>query len=176
METSRVRVKPRPARHPVRSIGLQKLTCADSAGTTNEEHAAHIRKLSTALPTQPALFKKVYRYTFVAGREGDQKALSLENALVYWSVLFSPPGMVWKSKRHDWLDLWTTFLNETWTRSVNKDMWNMTLEFASKSLADESLSFWNEDGAWPSVIDDFVAWCRVKGIGKPESMDVDEEQ
>ena len=81
--------------------------------------------------------------------------------------------MVWKTANHDWLELWKTFLNEKWTRSVNKDMWNMTLEFALKTLSDESLSFWNEDGAWPSVIDDFVEWCKEKGIGKAESMDVD---
>ncbi|KAK2605900.1 Scaffold-type E3 ligase [Conoideocrella luteorostrata] len=148
---------------------------AAAAGTTNQGHAAHIKSLAASLSTNPALFKKVYRYTFVAGREADQKSLSLENALVYWGMLFSPPGMAWKTKNHDWLDLWKTFLNEKWTRSVNKDMWNMALEFAVKSMADETLSFWNEDGAWPSVIDDFVAWCRGKGIGKSESMDMDEE-
>lgn len=90
-------------------------------------------------------------------------------------MLFSPPGMQWETERHDWLDLWKTFLGEKWTRSVNKDMWNMTLEFALKSMVDETLSFWNEDGAWPSVIDDFVEWCRSKGIGKAEQMDVDAE-
>jgi DCN1-like protein 1/2 len=111
----------------------------------------------------------------VAGRERDQKALSLENAVIYWTMLFSPPGMQWETERHDWLDLWKTFLGEKWTRSVNKDMWNMTLEFALKSMVDETLSFWNEDGAWPSVIDDFVEWCRSKGIGKAEQMDVDAE-
>ena len=51
----------------------------------------------------------------------------------------------------------------------------MSLEFAVKSMEDEILSFWNEDGAWPSVIDDFVAWCRGKGIGEAETMDVDAE-
>ncbi|KAK9441143.1 Defective in cullin neddylation protein 1 [Metarhizium brunneum] len=146
------------------------------AGTTHKEHASHIQRLSSALATNPVLFKRVYKYTFVAGREGDQKALSLENALIYWGMLFSPPGMLWKSENHDWLDLWKTFLDEKWTRSVNKDMWNMALEFALKSVADESLSFWNEDGAWPSVIDDFVEWCRGKGIGKQETMEVDAEQ
>ncbi|KOS21000.1 Defective in cullin neddylation protein 1 [Escovopsis weberi] len=120
-----------------------------------------------------ALFRKVYRYAFVAGREGDQKALSLENALVYWGMLFSAPGMPWKGKDHDWLAMWQKFLKETWTRSVNKDMWNMTLQFAVKSMEDETLSFWNEDGAWPSVIDDFVAWCHDNGVKKAESMDTD---
>lgn len=40
-------------------------------------------------------------------------------------------------------------------------MWNQTLEFAIQSVRDESLSFWNEDGAWPSVIDDFVTWLKA---------------
>lgn len=44
---------------------------------------------------------------------------------------------------------------------MNKDMWNQTLEFAIQSVRDESLSFWNEDGAWPSVIDDFVTWLKA---------------
>lgn len=120
-----------------------------------------------------ALLKKVYRYTFIAGRERDQKAMSLEAAKVYWSMLFSAPGIEWNTANHDWLKLYERFLAEKWTRSVNKDMWNMTLEFALKSMGDETLSFWNEDGAWPGVIDDFVAWCRTNGIGKAETMDVD---
>lgn len=129
-----------------------------------------------ALSSDPALFKKVYRYAFVGGREKDQKALGLDNALIYWNMLFSPPGMAWKTRNHNWLELWKEFLGEKWTRSVNKDMWNMVLEFAVKSMDDESLSFWSEDGAWPSVIDDFVEWCKAKGIARVEAMDVDGEQ
>ncbi|KAF4462371.1 Defective in cullin neddylation 1 [Fusarium albosuccineum] len=143
-------------------------------GASHQEHAAYLRKLISSLSSDQALFKKVYRHAFVAGRETDQKALSLENALVYWDILFAPPGMAWKTRNHNWLDLWKGFLNAKWTRSVNKDMWNMTLEFALKSLSDETLSFWNEDGAWPSVIDDFVEFCHEKGIGKTDGMDVDD--
>lgn len=142
-------------------------------GATHQEHAAHIRKLISSLSTDSALFRDVYRHAFIAGRERDQKSLALDNAMIYWGMLFTSPGMAWKTKNHDWLELWKTFLNEKWTRSVNKDMWNMTLEFALKSKSDETLSFWSENGAWPSVIDDFVAWCREQGIGKAESMDVD---
>lgn len=141
-------------------------------GPSHPEHAAHVRKLISSLSKDSALFKRVYKYAFVAGREKDQKSLGLENALIYWNMLFSAPGMKWKGKQ-DWLELWKSFLSEKWTRSVNRDMWNMVLEFALKSNSDETLSFWSEDGAWPSVIDDFVQWCRLKGIGKPETMDVD---
>lgn len=150
------------ANHPCRAIG------------SHQEHAMYVRKATANLSLDPNLFKKVYKYTFVLGRENDQKALTLENALVYWDILFSNPGVLWVSKNHNWLDLWKEFLSAKWTRSVNRDMWNMTLEFARKSMADESLSFWNEDGAWPSVIDSFVEWCHEKGIGKADGMDVDE--
>ena len=140
---------------------------------TNQAHAEHIRQLSSNLASQPTLFKRVYKHTFIIGKEKDQKAMPLDTAITYWSVLFSPPGLVWKTANHDWLDLWKQFLTEKWTRSVNRDMWNMALEFALKSLQDESLGFWNEDGAWPSVIDSFVEWCHEKGIGKGTTMDVD---
>ncbi|KAM0280224.1 hypothetical protein ACHAQH_004182 [Verticillium albo-atrum] len=140
---------------------------------TNKDHAKHIKSLVKKLSTDQALFKKVYRHTFLAAKEEDQKAISLEYAQIYWETLFAPPGWQWASQNHNWLELWNSFLAAKWTRSVNKDMWNMTLEFAYKSLEDETLSFWNEDGAWPSVIDEFVAWCREeKGI-KPETMDTD---
>lgn len=166
-----------------------------------------MQNLVASLPHDPALFRKVYRYAFTAGKEPGQKALSLENALVYWGMLFSAssPGWAWQSvaaapptsasgtstrsgKRStshhhhqqpptvtvDWLDLWTIFLQEKWTRSVSRDMWNMALEFALKSVEDESLSFWSEDGAWPGVIDEFVVWCKdVKGVGASGGMDVD---
>ncbi|KAF6828208.1 hypothetical protein CPLU01_08687 [Colletotrichum plurivorum] len=145
----------------------------ESSSATRQAHVSHIKSLVNSLTTDPAYFRKVYRYTFVASKEDNQKALPVDTAKVYWGVLFSPPGWEWKTKSQDWLQLWTTFLDEKWTRSVNRDMWNMTLEFATKTMVDESLSFWNEDGAWPGVIDDFVAWCKEKGIGKTESMDVD---
>ncbi|CAK7231218.1 Scaffold-type E3 ligase [Sporothrix eucalyptigena] len=136
--------------------------------TTTEEQAAYILSLLPLLRSDPAYFKKVYRYTFGAGKEPDQRSMSLENAIEFWRVLFTAPGPTWTTPSHDWTELWITFLQEKWTRSVNRDMWNQTLEFALKTLQDETLSFWNEDGAWPSVIDDFVAWCVEKGIAKKE--------
>jgi DCN1-like protein 1/2 len=134
--------------------------------------------LLSALSQDPIFFKKVYRHAFVVGKEPDQKSLSLENAQIYWSMLFTAPGWEWKTASHNWLRLWDSFLKEKWTRTVNRDMWNMTFEFALKTKSDETLSFWSEDGAWPSVIDDFVHWCRQRGIGKAQEeiaeMEVDQ--
>jgi DCN1-like protein 1/2 len=108
------------------------------------------------------LFKRVYKHTFICSKERGQKALPLENAVVYWQMLFNPPGMKWATASTNWLALWLDFLDKKWTKSVNKDMWNQTFEFFQKSMQDETMSFWSEDGAWPSVIDDFVAYVKDK--------------
>ncbi|KAJ8108235.1 hypothetical protein ONZ43_g6489 [Nemania bipapillata] len=129
-----------------------------------EAQAAHLKYLAGLMTKERDLFRKVYRYAFIVGKEGDQRALSLDLALLYWETLFKKPGQSWigSSRKIDWLNEWKCFLQENWKRSVNRDMWNQTLEFAFKSIDDESLSFWSEDGAWPGVIDEFVAWYKRK--------------
>ncbi len=68
--------------------------------------------------------------------------------------------MNWATVSTKWLELWTQYLQDKWTKTVNKDMWNQTFEFFQKSMQDESMSFWSEDGAWPGVIDDFVVYVK----------------
>lgn len=109
-----------------------------------------------------AFFKRVYKHTFISSKEKGQKALPLDNAITYWTMLFSPPGMAWVTDTTNWLDLWVEFLQSKWTKSVNKDMWNMTFEFFQKTMQDDEMSFWSEDGAWPGVIDEFVGYVKEK--------------
>ncbi|RKF59514.1 Defective in cullin neddylation protein 1 [Erysiphe neolycopersici] len=109
-----------------------------------------------------ALFKRIYRHAFFASKESSQKAIPLENAIVYWSLLFNSKARKWASNSTDWLQLWIEYLQQNWNRTVNKDMWNQTFEFYQKSIMDEKLSFWSEDGAWPGVIDGFVAYVKPK--------------
>lgn len=128
---------------------------------------AYIKSQIAKLSSDPVYFKKVYRHAFIAGKEANQKSLPLENAIVFWQLLFSPPGRAWKSANREWSSLWEQFLTSKWTRSVNKDMWNMTLEFANKTMEDEDLTFYSEEDSWPAVVDEFVAWYR-----KPDNMEV----
>lgn len=131
--------------------------------------AGQIKSLKSDL----ALFKRVYKHTFVCAKDKGQKALALENALVYWELLFSPPGRSWVTRSTNWAVLWAEFLNAKWTKSVNKDMWNQTFVFFEKTMEDESLSFWSEDGAWPGVIDEFVAYTKEKRGDVPDTMETD---
>jgi len=127
--------------------------------------AGQLKQLSVDM----ALFKRVYRHTFICSREPGQKALPLENALVYWEMIFSEPGKPWITETTNWTNLWIEFLKANWTKTVNKDMWNQTFEFFQKTMQDETLSFWSEDG----VIDEFVAYVKEKRGDLPDTMETD---
>ncbi|KAK1751495.1 Cullin binding-domain-containing protein [Echria macrotheca] len=139
----------------------------------------YVRKCIDQLPGNATQFKKLYQRAFLTGKEPQQKAVDKDIAMVFWDMLFDPAVHPWRSKHVNWLEVWKGFLEEKWKRSVNRDMWNQTLIFAGKTMEDETLGFWNEDQAWPSVIDDFVAWCRETNVvaaakGGAETMEVDE--
>lgn len=142
-------------------------TTADASLSSQKQHFS---QLKNNLSKDPDLFRKVYRHAFVAGKEADQRALSLENASIYWDMLFVSPGFSWVGRTSgiDWLAQWKAFLEEKWTRSVSRDMWQQVQVFAAKSVDDESLSFYSPEGSWPGVIDDFVTWYRSKN-----AMDID---
>ncbi|CAP65767.1 uncharacterized protein PODANS_7_380 [Podospora anserina S mat+] len=139
----------------------------------------------------PAYYKKLYQYAFVVGKTN--KAMAMDTACAMWEMLFDAGiGHEWKTANVNWLESWSEYLQEKfyvpppnpdaaeegkWTRTVSKDLWNQTLVFVNKTLEDESLGFWSEEQAWPGIIDDFVVWCREKGIVAPKAkddMDVDE--
>lgn len=120
----------------------------------------HVGALVDKFSSDATYFKKVYRHAFIAGKEEQQKSLAVDNALIYWKLLFTSPGRPWATAKHDWLSLWEQFITTEWTRSVNKDMWNQVYEFAAKTMADDELEFYSDQDAWPGVIDDFVVFYR----------------
>jgi DCN1-like protein 1/2 len=144
---------------------------------TIEKQKAFIKNLKRELPGNKELFESIYKYSFNIAKTGNSKQASLEQAIAFWELLFNSPlsAITWKSTNTPWLDWWTEFLNTSFKKSVNKDMWNETLKFAKLSLEDEEMSFWTEESSWPSVIDDFVAWVRneKRGGSKTEAMDED---
>ena len=64
------------------------------------------------------------------------------------------------SERFGLLDQWTTFLREKKVQVITTDVWNMLLTFATDIA--EDMSNFDDDGAWPVLIDDFVDWIRAQ--------------
>lgn len=122
------------------------------------------------------LFKNVYNHTYQLALQPGQKSLPLEMATEFWKMLFSSAGFEWRTPRTPWLDWWLEFQEAKVKRSVNKDLWRQTLNFAVESMRDESLGFWSEESSWPSVVDEFVEWVRTEkrpANGEAEAMDVE---
>ncbi|KAH8899016.1 hypothetical protein GQ53DRAFT_362909 [Thozetella sp. PMI_491] len=140
------------------------------------DHIKYVESSIKRLATDPDYFKKVYRYGFIAGRDENQRALPLERAEVFWDMLFAPHIHPWQTPGVDWLEAWKTFLEEKYNKTVSKDMWNQTLEFADRTVAAGGLSFWDENSSWPTVIDQFVEYCsekKIGGGGAADGMEVD---
>lgn len=154
-------------------VSAELLLTPTLSADTIPKQKAYVAGQLKQLSTDMALFKRVYRHTFVCSRETGQKALPLDNALVYWEMIFNSPGKPWITATTNWTDLWIEFLKANWTKTVNKDMWNQTFEFFQKTMQDETLSFWSEDGAWPGVIDEFVAYVKEKRGDSPDTMETD---
>lgn len=134
----------------------------DGSADTLAKQQAAAANLRTALITNPSLFKRVYKHTFLIARTPGQKAVALDAAIEFWRLLFTPPSLSWNTANTPWLDWWIEYLGSKWKKTVNKDMWDQTLVFAQKSLDDESMSWWSEDGAWPGVLDEFVIYVHEK--------------
>jgi len=144
-------------------------------------------KLRNQLGSDPIYFEKVYKYTFDFARNDGQRSLGLETAQAFWSLLI-PHGLAggaltrvaiqdddddedneaedvkmdegvegWKEGYLQW---WFDFLNERGGKGVTKDTWIMFFAFI-RSI-DAKFSKYNANDAWPSTIDDFVAYAKKR--------------
>lgn len=111
--------------------------------------------------------RKVYSYAFTYSLEPLQKQLPTELAVAYWRLLLEPL---------DWcmFDHFIHYIESVSNlSSITKDVWLMVLEFviASRTPREEGqepaayeidrvLQEYEDDGAWPLVIDNFVEWMR----------------
>lgn len=137
---------------------------------TIPKQSAYIAALRKRLPIDGPYFKKVYRYAFNLAKSPGQKSVPMESALEFWQMFFSSNkgGVEWNGRNTAWLDQWVHFYETKGKRPVNKDLWNMVYELMvkTKEPGGEDLSWWNEDGAWPMAVDDFVAHVKAQRGGE----------
>ncbi|KXJ24907.1 DCN1-like protein 2 [Exaiptasia diaphana] len=117
-----------------------------------------VEKLKSKLPSIEselkdfAKFKDLYQFTFIFAKTPGQKSLDLEMAIAYWRILLST--------RFKFLDLWCEFLLNHHKRAISRDTWNLLLEFSN--MIEDDMSNYDEEGAWPVLIDEFVEFAKPR--------------
>ncbi|KDQ59592.1 hypothetical protein JAAARDRAFT_626148 [Jaapia argillacea MUCL 33604] len=101
-------------------------------------------------------FVELYTFCFGFAKPEQSRNLDIEIAAAFWSVLLAPRYPIA-------LDL-IEFINEKGTyKAANKDVWSMMLEFCQ--TVNPNLDNYEADGAWPTMMDDFVIWKTSKSAG-----------
>ncbi|KAJ1696133.1 hypothetical protein LUZ63_004645 [Rhynchospora breviuscula] len=100
-------------------------------------------------------FREIYNFAFSWAREKGQKPLALDTALGMWRLLFSEKH--WPLVEH-----WCQFLQVRHNKAISRDTWSQLLEFVK--TIDPQLSNYDEEGAWPYLIDEFVEYLTENGI------------
>ncbi|CAL1703471.1 unnamed protein product [Somion occarium] len=98
-------------------------------------------------------YNELYLFCFMLAKPETSRSIDMETGCAFWSVLVAPKYSTMK----DILE----FITEKGTyKGVNKDLWTMTLEFCQ--TISPNLDGYDADGAWPTMLDEFVNWKRKK--------------
>ncbi|XP_072040527.1 LOW QUALITY PROTEIN: DCN1-like protein 5 [Amphiura filiformis] len=105
-----------------------------------------------SLLNDPPTFKKIYRYAFDFARDKEQRSMDIDTAKIMLTLLLGRQWELFSSFHH--------FLEQSKYRVINKDQWCNILEFSRAIRSD--LSNYDEDGAWPVMLDEFVEWLHSR--------------
>mmetsp|Transcript_806 Transcript_806/g.1556 ORF Transcript_806/g.1556 Transcript_806/m.1556 type:complete len:256 (-) Transcript_806:420-1187(-) len=111
---------------------------------------AELASMKSQLGANSSLYKQFYRWVFsffLQQLEQGRKTLDKEQAVDVWKVVLAGHFPL--------LDKFVAFMEQHEEQHVNEDLWNQVYDFACEITPD--LSNWEDDGAWPVAIDDFVA-------------------
>ncbi|KAI0241283.1 DCN1-like protein 4 [Lamellibrachia satsuma] len=96
------------------------------------------------------VFKNMYRYAYDFARERDQRSMDIDTAKTMLALLLGKHWSLFSSFHQ--------FLEQSKYKVINRDQWCNVLEFSR--LIQPDLSNYDEDGAWPVMLDEFVDWYR----------------
>jgi len=114
--------------------------------------------LQAALPAlkaeidDPAVFKEFYMFSYAYSCEKGVKSLALQTAIPLWGLLLQGR---WKL-----LPEWLNFLKEKHKYAIPRDTWSMVFDFMEE--VKDSLDSYDDEGAYPVIIDEFVEYMNER--------------
>lgn len=145
--------------------GWQRVSTPSNPCDTTDRQGQYVKVLRQKLQTDAAYFKQVYKSSFKYAKPEGQRAVPVDIAFSFWDMFFRGQGVAeWNTPNTKWMDLWAEFYTSKNNRPVNKDLWNQVAELVTKTKepGGETLEWWSEDGAWPTAVDDYVAFVKEK--------------
>jgi DCN1-like protein 1/2 len=132
---------------------------ADLGADTVDKIKSEVSNIRNLLANKTT-FRDFYRWVFdYIKEEPERKSVDLEPACEMMSIVLQ--------QHFTLLPEWIEYLKKTSSKQVSKDIWEQVFEFARDIKAD--LSNYEDDGAWPVVIDEFVDFVKVKkGLKKKD--------
>lgn len=127
--------------------GLVEMT-VDSVATLSSRLAS----LEQEITKDQNKMKELYNFSFEYAKNAGQKSVDLEIAIEYWKILLG--------KKFKHLNLWFEYLETFHKKPISRDTWMLLYDFVH--LINEPMTNYDEEGAWPVVIDGFVEWAKKK--------------
>eukprot|EP01123_Difflugia_compressa_P008213 TRINITY_DN2395_c1_g1_i1.p1 TRINITY_DN2395_c1_g1~~TRINITY_DN2395_c1_g1_i1.p1 ORF type:complete len:253 (+),score=27.97 TRINITY_DN2395_c1_g1_i1:54-812(+) len=126
--------------------GFKRLNCATISDIKNQ-----VKTLKTELQDDK-VFKEFYLYVFdfAKGPHENKRVLELEIAIVMWETVLV--------NRFKYLPEWVAYVREVHAKPINRDTWSLLLDFSRINFLED----YDTEGAWPSLIDEFVEYVKSK--------------
>ncbi|KAJ3210409.1 hypothetical protein HDU83_007685 [Entophlyctis luteolus] len=124
--------------------------------------ADSIKKLKQKIPELESLFsrpdqvKEMYKWAFYFGKEScEKKYIDVEIGKGLWKLLLADRN----TYRH--VDLFIEYLEEEdHVKVINRDQWTSFFDFSTS--VEDDLSNYEDNAAWPVLLDDFVEHVRQR--------------
>eukprot|EP01035_Chromulina_nebulosa_P021090 gene21090-27331_t len=98
-------------------------------------------------------FRDFYKFVFQFSREGTHKTLEKD-------VVLSLLPIVLDKNRAPHLDLFLEYLTNCSHTRITLDQWDSFLQF--NYSIDIDITNYEDDGAWPLLLDEYVEWRKLK--------------
>lgn len=135
-------------------FGEKKSQYAADNITDMKKKVSTVRKLMSKSSSKE--FLSLYEYSFKLIKEDDRKTLDKADGIQLWDLMF-------KEHFKFQYGLWKKYIiSQEKMRTISSDLWNLLIQFFRDNDC-KDLSTFEDDGCWPSVIDDFVEHLRESG-------------